>query len=108
MAENDATFVLVTGSGATSFLWNPVVREIVLGGHRALPVELPGHGFDTVFPAGYGTPQDLELFAGSPSPLAGLTLDDYHHRPRGILSRIHPSGTSAAQRWGKSAGHKSR
>jgi hypothetical protein len=83
----DPTFVLVTGLGATSFLWNPVVREIVLGGHRALPVELPGHGFDTVFPAGYGSPQDLELFAGTPSPVAGLTLDDYAEHTLDVVRR---------------------
>lgn len=56
MSEGDPTFVLVAGSGATSFLWNPLVRELVLRGQRALPVELPGHGFDTVFPPGYGSP----------------------------------------------------
>jgi pimeloyl-ACP methyl ester carboxylesterase len=92
MADRDPTFVLVTGSGATSFLWNPVVREIVLGGHRALPVELPGHGFDTVFPAGYGSPQDLELFADAPSPVAGLTLDDYADHTLGLIQRAAEHG----------------
>lgn len=92
MAESESTFVLVTGSGATSFLWNPVVTEIVLGGHRALPVELPGHGFDTVFPAGYGSPQDLDLFASAPSPVAGLTLDDYAEHTLGIVRRVAEHG----------------
>jgi pimeloyl-ACP methyl ester carboxylesterase len=92
MADGDPTFVLVTGSGATSFLWNPVVGEIVLRGHRALPVELPGHGFDTVFPAGYGSPQDLELFAGAPSPMAGLTLDDYAEHTLRIVRRAAEHG----------------
>lgn len=92
MSENNSTFVLVTGSGATSFLWNPVVREIVLRGHRALPVELPGHGFDTVFPAGYGTPQDPERFASSPSPVAGLTLDDYADHTLSVVQRVAEHG----------------
>jgi pimeloyl-ACP methyl ester carboxylesterase len=92
MTDSDTTFVLVTGSGATSFLWNPVVREIVLGGHRALPVELPGHGFHTAFPAGYGSPQDLELFAGAPSPLAGLTLDDYAEHTLALVRRVAEHG----------------
>jgi pimeloyl-ACP methyl ester carboxylesterase len=92
VSEGDPTFVLVTGSGATSFLWNPVVREIVLRGHRALPVELPGHGFDTVFPAGYGSPQDLERFAISPSPLAGLTLDDYADHTLSVVQRVAEHG----------------
>jgi pimeloyl-ACP methyl ester carboxylesterase len=92
MSEGDPIFVLVTGSGANSFLWNPLVGEIVLRGHRALPVELPGHGFDAVFPPGYATPQDLELFAGAPSPLAGLTLDDYAAHTLGIVRRAAEHG----------------
>ncbi|HEY3608829.1 MAG TPA: alpha/beta hydrolase [Pseudonocardiaceae bacterium] len=92
MTEGNPTFVLVTGSGATSFLWNPVVGEIVLRGHRALPVELPGHGFDTVFPAGYGSQQDLALFVRSPSPVAGLTLDDYAEHTLGIVRRAAKHG----------------
>jgi hypothetical protein len=71
------TFVLVPGAGGTSFGWVPVARELTLRGYRALPVELPGHGFDAVFPAGYQCPQDIDRLAGAPSPLAGLTLDDY-------------------------------
>ncbi|MCT2582289.1 alpha/beta fold hydrolase [Actinophytocola gossypii] len=92
MTNGEPTFVLVTGSGATSFLWNPVVRELVLRGHRALPVELPGHGFDTVFPAGYGSPQDLELFTGARSPVAGLTLDDYAEHTLGLVRRAAQHG----------------
>jgi pimeloyl-ACP methyl ester carboxylesterase len=90
--KRDPIFVLVTGSGATSFLWNPVVREIVLRGYRALPVELPGHGFDTVFPEGYGTPQDTERFVSSPSPLAGLTLDVYADHTLDLVRRVAQHG----------------
>jgi pimeloyl-ACP methyl ester carboxylesterase len=92
MTKTDPTFVLVTGSGATSFLWNPVVREIALRGHRALPVELPGHGFDARFPAGYGSPQDGARFAAAPSPLAGLTLQDYVDHTLDIVRRVAEHG----------------
>ena len=86
------TFVLVTGLGATSFLWNPLVRELVLRGYRALPVELPGHGFDTVFPLGYGSPQDLDQLATAASPLAGLSLDDYAEHTLGMVRRVAEHG----------------
>jgi pimeloyl-ACP methyl ester carboxylesterase len=92
VSEGDPTFVLVTGSGATSFLWNPLVRELVLRGQRALPVELPGHGFDTVFPPGYGSPQDLDQLATAASPLAGLTLDDYAVHTLAIIRRVAEHG----------------
>jgi pimeloyl-ACP methyl ester carboxylesterase len=86
------TFVLVTGLGATSFLWGPLVRELVLRGHRALPVELPGHGFDTVFPPGYGSPQNLDELTTAASPLAGLSLDDYSAHTLGIVRRVAEHG----------------
>jgi len=92
MSESDPTFVLVTGSGATSFLWNPLVVELALRGQRALPVELPGHGFDTQFPPGYGAPQDLDQFAVALSPLANLTLDDYVEHTLAIVRQLAEHG----------------
>lgn len=82
------TFVLIPGLAATSFMWTPLVRELALRGHRALPVELPGHGFDAVFPAGYQCPQDLEKLATAPSPVAGLTLDDYVAHTLQIVRKV--------------------
>jgi pimeloyl-ACP methyl ester carboxylesterase len=92
VSPGDPTFVLVTGLGATSFLWSPLVRELVLRGQCALPVELPGHGFDTVFPLGYGSPQDLDQLATAASPLAGLSLDDYAEHTLGIVRRVAEHG----------------
>jgi pimeloyl-ACP methyl ester carboxylesterase len=69
-----------------------VVREIALRGHRALPVELPGHGFDTVFPSGYGNPPDIERFTNARSPLAGLTLDDYADHTLAVVERVAEHG----------------
>lgn len=86
------TFVLIPGMSATSFIWTPVVRELALRGHRALPVELPGHGFDAIFPAGYQCPQDPELLARAPSPLAELTLEDYVAHTLRIVRRVADHG----------------
>lgn len=86
------TFVLIPGAGATSFMWTPLVRELALRGHRALPIELPGHGFDTVFPAGYQCPQNTQKLATAPSPLTALTLDDYVAHTLHIVRRIAVHG----------------
>jgi pimeloyl-ACP methyl ester carboxylesterase len=86
------TFVLISGLGATSFVWTPVVRELALRGHRALPVELPGHGFDAIFPAGYQCPQDRDMLATAPSPVAELTLDDYVAHTLQIVRRVADHG----------------
>jgi pimeloyl-ACP methyl ester carboxylesterase len=86
------TFVLIPGMGATSFGWTPLVRELALRGHRALPIELPGHGFDAIFPAGYQCPQDTERLVTAPSPMATLTLDDYIAHTLQIVRRVAVHG----------------
>ncbi|MEU1623972.1 alpha/beta fold hydrolase [Streptomyces sp. NPDC020096] len=70
------TFVLVHGSGSSSFMWAPIQRELALLGHRSLAVDLPGHGFDAQYPVGYQAPQDLDAWAVEPSTLAKVTLQD--------------------------------
>ena len=71
--------------GATAAMWIPAVQELALRGARSLPVELPGHGFDTVFPEGYACPQDLDTFAAAPSPVAGMGLEDYVAHVLGLV-----------------------
>lgn len=40
------TYVLVHGAFANAAHWGPVARELALRGHRAVAVDLPGHGLD--------------------------------------------------------------
>lgn len=70
------TFVLVHGSGSSSFMWAPIQRELALLGHRSFAVDLPGHGLDAQYPAAYQAPQDLDAWATVPSTLAKVTLRD--------------------------------
>lgn len=70
------TFVLVHGSGSSSFMWAPVQRELALLGHRSFAVDLPGHGLDAQYPVAYQAPQDLDAWAAEPSTLATVTLRD--------------------------------
>jgi pimeloyl-ACP methyl ester carboxylesterase len=71
------TFVLVHGSFCNSAAWAPTVRELTLRGHRALAVDLPGHGLGATIPTGYLGGQDLAALAGEPSGMAGIgTADD--------------------------------
>lgn len=59
------TFVLVHGAFCSSAVWAPLVRELALRGHRALAVDLPGHGPTARIPeggsalAGVGTADDV-------------------------------------------------
>jgi pimeloyl-ACP methyl ester carboxylesterase len=75
-SSNNPTFVLVHGSGSSSFLWAPVQRELALLGHRSYAVDLPGHGLDAQYPVAYQAPQDLDAWAEEPSTLAGVTVQD--------------------------------
>jgi pimeloyl-ACP methyl ester carboxylesterase len=71
------TFVLVHGSFCNSAAWAPTVRELTLRGHRALAVDLPGHGLGATIPTGYLGGQDPAALAGEPSGMAGIgTADD--------------------------------
>lgn len=70
------TFVLVHGSGSSSFMWAPIQRELALLGHRSFAVDLPGHGLDAQYPVAYQAPQDLDAWAAEPSTLATVTLRD--------------------------------
>jgi pimeloyl-ACP methyl ester carboxylesterase len=70
------TFVLVHGSGGSSFMWAPIQRELALRGHRSYAVDLPGHGLDAQYPISYQAPQDLDAWAAEPSTLANVTLQD--------------------------------
>jgi pimeloyl-ACP methyl ester carboxylesterase len=86
------TFVLVPGMAATAAFWTPVVQELTLRGARSYPVELPGHGFDTQFPEGYQSPQDPAALAGSVSPLAELTLEEYAAHVLAIVTKVAEHG----------------
>ncbi|MFC9294493.1 alpha/beta fold hydrolase [Streptomyces sp. NPDC057011] len=79
------TFVLVHGAGSNSYGWSGVVAELALRGHRAVAVDLPGHGPGAYFPSSYQTPQDPERLRTEPSPLGKVTLADFAAHVVGIV-----------------------
>ncbi|MBP2336905.1 alpha/beta hydrolase [Saccharothrix coeruleofusca] len=85
-------FVLVHGSNGNSFSWAPLQRELTLLGHRALAVDLPGHGFEADFPAAYQAPQDPAALATAPSALAGVRLADAVEHVIGVVRRAAEHG----------------
>jgi pimeloyl-ACP methyl ester carboxylesterase len=70
------TFVLVHGSFCNSAAWAPTVQELVLRGHRALAVDLPGHGLAATIPTGYLGAQDPAALATQHSGMAGISTAD--------------------------------
>ncbi|MFD1148819.1 alpha/beta fold hydrolase [Saccharothrix hoggarensis] len=72
----NAIFVFVHGTGSSSFHWSPMIRELTLRGHRALAVDLPGHGFGATFTAAYQAPQDPAALATAPAGIAGASHAD--------------------------------
>ncbi|MEV7591654.1 alpha/beta fold hydrolase [Streptomyces sp. NPDC089922] len=85
-------FVLVHGSGSNSYGWSPVLRELGLRGHRAVAVDLPGHGPGAYFPVSYQAPQDLERLATEPSPIGAVTLVDFTAHVVGTVRAAHRTG----------------
>lgn len=100
------TFVLVHGAFCGSAVWSPLVRELTLRGHRALAVDLPGHGPTARVPdggsalAGVGTADDVAAVravverAAAHGPVVlvgtsrgGLTVTATANAVPGLLSR---------------------
>lgn len=86
------SFVLVHGSASNSFFWTPLVRELALLGRRSLPVDLPGHGADSVLPSAYQAPQDPAAFAAGPSVVGDLSLEHYVDHVAGVVEAVAEHG----------------
>ncbi|MCO8270187.1 lysophospholipase [Actinoplanes sp. TRM 88003] len=93
------TFVLVTGANGSA----SGDAELSLRGHRAVGVELPGHGAAAgQFRRSYQAPQNLAALATEPSPMAGITLDDYVTATVAVVRRAARLGPVVL--WGGSMG----
>ncbi|MFJ1790575.1 alpha/beta fold hydrolase [Kitasatospora griseola] len=86
------TFVLVHGSGSNSYYWQPLLRELGLRGHRAIAVDLPGHGLGAYLPESYQFPQDLDRLRTEPSPISRVTLGDFAAHVVGVVRRARRNG----------------
>lgn len=82
------TFVFVTGSNGVA----TDDAELTLRGHRTVGVSLPGHGPEEQFHHAYQAPQDLAKLATIPSPMAGVTLDDYVEATVDVVRRVSRYG----------------
>ncbi|MFD0266409.1 alpha/beta hydrolase [Streptomyces sp. NPDC127106] len=86
------TFVMVHGSGSNSYGLATWVAELGLRGHRAVAVDLPGHGPGAYFPLSYQSPQDLEALRTEPSPLGKVTLKDNADHVEAVVRRARRNG----------------
>jgi pimeloyl-ACP methyl ester carboxylesterase len=92
MTNDKPTLVLVHGTNSSSFWSAGLITELTLRGHRAVGVDLPGHGREAFYPRAYQAPQDLEALATEPSPLAKLTIDDYVEHVIDVVRRARRHG----------------
>lgn len=83
------TFVFVAGASGSA----GGDAELTLRGHRTVGVDLPGHGAASgQFRRSYQAPQDLQALASEPSPMAGVTLDDYVRGTIEVVRRVARHG----------------
>lgn len=72
------TFILIHGSWHSSGHWQRLVPLLSAAGHAVIAPDLPGHGLSARFPESFfERPIDLTRFSAEPSPVAGVTLDQY-------------------------------
>lgn len=83
----DATFVLVHGGWSSGFNYHQVIERLASAGHRAVAVDLPGHGQQARFPDSYLT-QDQDRFPTEPSPSADLTLAEAAGHVANVVRQI--------------------
>ncbi|WP_228001021.1 alpha/beta hydrolase [Nocardia australiensis] len=86
------TFVIVHGSNGNGAAYTTLQTALVLAGHRAVAVDLPGHGPAARFPLSYQAPQDLARLANEPSPLAKVRLADNVEHVAGVVRRVAEYG----------------
>ncbi|MGI5466215.1 alpha/beta fold hydrolase [Streptomyces sp. CA-132043] len=87
------TFVLVHGANGNAASFAPLVTALAADGHRAMAVDLPGHGPDGNFPSSYQAPQDLAAFATAPSTvLSATTLADNARHVVRVVRRAARNG----------------
>ncbi len=72
MASSDV--LLVHSGWHSSSAWTPLLPHLLVAGHRPLAIDLPAHGLNALFPAGYLEAGQPGL-AQAPSPVAGTTLE---------------------------------
>ncbi|CRK55646.1 EstC [Alloactinosynnema sp. L-07] len=84
-APRGRVYVLIHGTHANSLHWSWVAGRLSARGHRAIAVDLPGHGTEAYIPRAYQSPQDLDGLAVEASPLAGITLEDWVAHVTGIV-----------------------
>ena len=71
------TFVLSHGAFFGAWAFQPTIEQLTARGHRAIALDLPGHGLNARFPSSYfHRPLDVAKFGTEPSPSAGITLED--------------------------------
>ncbi|WP_234366234.1 alpha/beta hydrolase [Streptomyces albireticuli] len=87
------TFLLVHGANSNAYAFAPLIAALTLEGHRALAVDLPGHGAQANFPPSYQAPQDLAAFTNAPSPVLSRTsLEDNARHVAGVVRRLARQG----------------
>ncbi len=71
------TFVFSHGAFFGAWAFQTTIAQLTARGHRALALDLPGHGLNARFPSSYfQRPLNNAKFATEPSPSAGITLED--------------------------------
>ena len=86
------TLIFVHGTNSSSAWCSGLMTELTLRGHRAVAIDLPGHGAEAFYPRAYQAPQDLEALATEPSPLTKITIDDYIDRVVDVVRRARRHG----------------
>lgn len=88
-----ATFILVHGAWHNALHWAAVARHLTARGHRAVAIDMPGHGLGARFPASY-LRADWDAFPTERSPVGDVTLAACAQAIADLARTLAPSGKS--------------
>ena len=85
------TVILVHGAWHGAWCWQTVIPELLKRRLAPFTLDLPAHGVHARFPEGWGG--DPARFATAPSPVAGITLDDYADAVLEVVDAAYAAGS---------------
>jgi pimeloyl-ACP methyl ester carboxylesterase len=85
------TVILVHGAWHGAWCWQTVIPELLKRRLAPFTLDLPAHGVHARFPEGWGG--DPARFATAPSPVAGITLDDYADAVLEVVNAAYAAGS---------------
>jgi len=99
------TYLLIHGAWHGAWCWERVMPLLMEAGHKAVAIDLPGFGLNAKLPESFvKRPFDPAVFATEPSPVRGVTLQEYADKIMRTIDTLLRGGSGPVVLVGHSMG----